>query len=96
MPHRYHNPVAIRFGPGTLEDLPAVLRGRRAVVVTFPEAAALGLEARLRRVLGDSLVALEDRIEPNPDVSYLAAMYERFWRDHADVEAIVDHSGFAL
>ena len=93
MPHRYHNPVAIQFGPGTLDDLPAVLRGRRAVVVTFPEAAALGLEARLRRVLGDSLVALEDRIEPNPDVSYLAAMYERFWREHAQADAVVAVGG---
>jgi phosphonate metabolism-associated iron-containing alcohol dehydrogenase len=34
-----------------------------------------------------------DRIEPNPDVSYLAAMYERFWREHADCEAVVAVGG---
>jgi len=93
LPHRYYNPVAIRFGAGTLEDLPQVLRGRRAVVVTFPEAAALGLEARLRSILGDLLVAVEDRIEPNPDVSYLAAMYERFWRAHSQADAVVAVGG---
>ena len=36
---------------------------------------------------------MEDRIEPNPDVSYLRAMYERFWRDHSDCEAIVAVGG---
>jgi hypothetical protein len=91
--HRYHNPVAIRLGAGAVEELPAVLAGRRAVVVTFPEAESLGLVARLRAILGKSLVAIEDRIEPNPDVSYLAGMYERFWRDHADCEAVVAVGG---
>ena len=48
MSHRYHNPVAIRFGAGSLAELPEVLAGRRTVLVTFPEAEALGLVARLR------------------------------------------------
>ena len=43
MPYRYHNPVAIHLGPGSLEALPAILAGRRAAVVTFPEAEGLGL-----------------------------------------------------
>lgn len=93
MSRRYHNPVAIRLGAGAVEELPAVLAGRRAVVVTFPEAEALGLVARLRAVLGESLVAVEDRIEPNPDVSYLGPMYERFWRDRGECEALVAVGG---
>jgi phosphonate metabolism-associated iron-containing alcohol dehydrogenase len=90
---RYHNPVAIRFGPGALAELPEVLAGRRTVVVTFPEAAGLGLVDRLRSALGPALAAVEDRIEPNPDVANLAALYERFWHEHADVEAVVAVGG---
>jgi hypothetical protein len=91
--HRYHNPVAIRVGAGALAELPEVLRGRRVVLVTFPEAESLGLVARVRTLLGAQLLGVEDRIEPNPDVSYLAAMYERFWRDHAACEALVAVGG---
>lgn len=90
---RYHNPVAIRFGAGAIAELPTVLAGRRAVLVTFPQARGLGLVDRLREILGARLVAVEDRIEPNPDVGYLAPMYERFWRDHAGCEAVVAVGG---
>ena len=93
MSHRYRNPVAIRFGPGSVAELPEVLGGRRAVLVTFPEAEALGLVTRIRAILGGALAAVEDRIEPNPDVSYLAPMYQRFWRDHAGCEALVAVGG---
>ena len=93
MPVGYHNPVAIRFGGGAVEELPAQLAGRRTVLVTFPEAEGLGLVARLRAILGDKLLAVLDRIEPNPDVSYLAAMYERFWREHARADAVVAVGG---
>ena len=90
---RYQNPVAIRYGAGSIEELPAILAGRRAVLVTFPEAEGLGLVARIRGLLGTALAGIEDRIEPNPDVSYLAAMYERFWREHADCETVVAVGG---
>ncbi len=93
MTTRYHNPVAIRFGAGGVNELPDALAGRRAILVTFPEAAELGLLARIRAILGDGLIAIEDRIDPNPDVATLAAMYERFWREHADCEAIVAIGG---
>ncbi len=91
--HRYQNPVAIRFGAGSIAELPNVLAARRTVLVTFPEAEGLGLVARLRTILGASLTGVEDRIEPNPDVSTLAAMYERFWREHADCETVVAVGG---
>lgn len=90
---RYHNPVAIRFGAGAIQELPAILAGRRTVLVTFPEAQALGLVDRLRGILGAQLLAVEDRIEPNPDVGYLGAMYERFWREHADCETLIAVGG---
>jgi phosphonate metabolism-associated iron-containing alcohol dehydrogenase len=91
--HRYQNPVAIRLGPGSVQELPEVLAGRHAMLVTFPEARGLGLVDRVTGILGPACVGVEERIEPNPDVSYLASMYERFWRDHADVEAIVAVGG---
>ena len=63
---RYHNPVAIHFGAGAIAELPAMLGGRRAALVVFPEAEGLGLTGRLRTLLGSSLAAVEDRIEPTP------------------------------
>ncbi|HYC38611.1 MAG TPA: iron-containing alcohol dehydrogenase PsrA [Usitatibacter sp.] len=90
---RYHNPVAIRFGAGCIEELPAVLAGRRTVLVIFPEAAGLGLTARLQAILGDALRAIEAGVEPNPDVANLAATYEQFWDAHGEVETIVAVGG---
>ncbi|MBM3114859.1 iron-containing alcohol dehydrogenase PsrA [Jeongeupia naejangsanensis] len=89
----YRNPVDIHAGRGTLAQLPALLQGRRALVITFPEAVALGLDARLRALLGDRLAAVETGVQPNPDVSWLAPMYERLWRDHADVDCIIALGG---
>ena len=90
---RYHNPVAIRFGGGSLAELPEVLAGRRTVLVTFPEAEGLGLVARVRKILGPSLEAVIDRVQPNPDVAQLSPLYEAFWRDHADCETVVAIGG---
>lgn len=93
MPHRYHNPVEIRFGSGSLDDLPAVIAGRRTALVIFPEARGLGLVQRLQRLLGDCIAGIEERIEPNPDVSALAPMYESFWRDRAACEVVLAVGG---
>jgi phosphonate metabolism-associated iron-containing alcohol dehydrogenase len=93
MTHRYHNPVAIRFGAGAVDELPDVLTARRAVLVTFPEAEALGLVQRLRTILGDRLVGVVDRIEPNPDVASLRALYERFWHEQSGCDALVAVGG---
>ncbi len=60
MTHHYQNPVAIRFGAGSIVELSDVLADRRAVLVTFPEAEGLGLVARVRAILGPALVGIED------------------------------------
>jgi phosphonate metabolism-associated iron-containing alcohol dehydrogenase len=91
--YRYRNPVAIHFGAGSIAELPEILAGRRTVLVTFPEAGVVGLTDHVRALLGDSLVGIEDRIEPNPDVGVLAPMYERFWREHVDCETILAVGG---
>jgi hypothetical protein len=76
---QYHNPVAVHFGAGCIDNLPRILAGRKATLVTFPEAAGLGLTARLERLLGASLVAVIDRTQANPDVDGLADLYRDFW-----------------
>jgi len=91
--YRYHNPVAIHFGDGSLAQLPAILAGRRALLVTFPEARSLGLVDRVTAIVGSALVAVEDGVAPNPDVADLAPLYERFWREHGECEAIVAMGG---
>ncbi|HET7728492.1 MAG TPA: iron-containing alcohol dehydrogenase PsrA [Usitatibacter sp.] len=93
MIHKYHNPVAIRSGPGALAELPRVLAGRRAVLVTFPEARALGLVDRVRGLLGPALLDVVDDVQPNPDVRELAPLYARFWSRHGDCEALVALGG---
>lgn len=93
MPHAYHNPVSIHCGRASLERLPTILAGRRVVVVTFPEARALGLVARLEALLKDALVDVIDDVRPNPDVAQLAGLYNRFWRSNAACDAIVAVGG---
>jgi phosphonate metabolism-associated iron-containing alcohol dehydrogenase len=90
---KFHNPVRIEFGAGACGSLPKLLTGRKVALVTFPEAQALGLTDRLRALLGASLTQVIDRIEPNPDVAALAPLYEAFWRNPDDVDAIVAVGG---
>ena len=90
---QYHNPVAIHFGAGVLDMLPAVLRGRTASIVTFPEAQQVGLLPRLEALVGTSLVGTIDDTQTNPDVDGLDALYRRFWREHAASEVIVAVGG---
>jgi phosphonate metabolism-associated iron-containing alcohol dehydrogenase len=91
-PH-YHNPVAITFGAGALSTLPALVAGRKTVLVTFPEAEELGLIRRVRSLLATELVGVETGTVPNPDVVNLTALYERFWKEHAKAELIVGIGG---
>jgi phosphonate metabolism-associated iron-containing alcohol dehydrogenase len=89
----YHNPVAITFGAGALARLPAIVAGRKTVLVTFPEAAGFGLTRRIADLLGGNLVAVEPDTVPNPDVASLTGMYERFWTRYADTELVLAVGG---
>lgn len=89
----YHNPVNIRSGIDSLNQLPAVLRGRSCMLVTFPEARSLGLVQRLQDLLGEQLQVIVDSILPNPDVSWLAPLYDRIHSEHADIECVVALGG---
>ena len=89
----FHNPVAVTFGDGTLDRLGAVVGARRAVLVAFPEAAALGHLDAVSRVLGRALAGVVDDIEQNPDVAHLRELHARFWREYASVDVIVALGG---
>ena len=89
----YHNPVAIHSGAGSLAQLPRLLAGRNCLLVTFPEAQSLGLVQRVQAMLGTQLAAVIDSIEPNPDVRWLADLYERVHSEFGDVPCIVALGG---
>ncbi|WP_077033497.1 iron-containing alcohol dehydrogenase PsrA [Pelomonas sp. KK5] len=79
--HRFHNPVRTIAGQGALQALPDLLAGRRALLLSFPEAGPLGLLDDLRA----QVVAVIDTITPNPDIADLAALYDEVWRHDAEV-----------
>jgi len=93
LPHRYHNPVSIHLGAGSVAQLPAILAGRGAALVTFPEARSIGLLDGIEAALGPARRVTIENVQPNPDVAELAATYESFWRSHSDCEALIAVGG---
>ena len=85
MSHRFHNPVRIVAGLGALDALPDLLGRRRALILTFPGADALGLVAPLRERLGGRLAGVIESVTPNPDIADLAALHPLVWSHDADV-----------
>lgn len=96
MSWRYRNPVAIEFGWGSLDRLPELLCGRDAVVITFPEARAAGLEGRVRALLGAGLREVVSDIEPNPEVAWFRARHGQFWRRHEGCTLVAVGGGSAI
>jgi len=93
MSHEYFNPVRSVYGAGALSSLPGLLAGRRAQLVTFPEARALGLVGRVEALLGDRLAGVIDDVQPNPDVAELKSLFEGFWRDAGGTQVVVAVGG---
>lgn len=93
MAHEYFNSVRSVYGAGALSSLPGLLAGQRALLVTFPEARALGLVGRIEALLGDQLAGVIDDVRPNPDVAELKALYEGFWRNADGIDVIVAIGG---
>lgn len=92
----YRNPVAVRFGWDALEELPALVGARDAVLVTFPEARATGLLERVRTQLGARLREVIDDVEPNPETSWFAARYDAFWKRHGGAVLVAVGGGSAI
>ena len=95
-PWQYHNPVAVHFGWGVLERLPALLGEKHAVLVTFPEAAGTGLLARLEAMLGKRLAGVIDNVQPNPELDWVSKTYKAFWTKHPDCVVLAVGGGSVL
>ena len=93
---QYHNPVAVHFGWGRLDKLPTLLGERRAVLVTFPEAAGTGLRGRIEGMLGKRLAAVIDDVQPNPELDWVSKTYKAFWRRHPDCVVLAVGGGSVL
>jgi len=91
--YEFHNPVATVFGPNAAETLPQLVGNRKTVLVTFPEAEAIGITGRISKILGKSIIAIESETEPNPDIVGLARLYKKFWSDYRQCEVIVAVGG---
>ena len=71
---RYNNPVEIHFGSGIIDNLPDFVSGK-AVLITTPGTTKRGLSRKISKLLGASLVALLDKVEPNPTFETVMAAY---------------------
>jgi len=91
-PALFHNPVATVFGNGCLDQLPQLCTGQVALV-TFPEAAPLGLIDRVRALLGDRLRHVIADVQPNPDVAWLREVHPRFWQVAGECTTVVALGG---
>lgn len=65
------NLVRLIFGMDRLNDLPKLIKGRRALLVTTPGFTRRGVTDRIRRLVGSSLVRIVDTVGPNPELDDL-------------------------
>lgn len=87
----FHNPVRLIFGIDRLSDLPGLIEGRRALLVTTPGFTRRGVTDQVRRLVGSSLVRIVDTVGPNPELDDLEQTALRLHGIHA--EAIVAVGG---
>lgn len=86
----YYNPVRIRFGNGTIEELGRVPAGRSYLLVTTPGFVRRGTVAKIRG-LAPQVTRVVAEISPNPDFRELRAVYDSL--DHDEFEMIVALGG---
>ena len=68
----YHNPVRVRFGPGSFDALDSCIAGRSYGLVTYPDAFCTELTEKLSSRAGAPVVVIND-VAANPDYALLAA-----------------------
>jgi alcohol dehydrogenase len=73
---RYHDPVRIHFGSGTLDDIGSVLAGRTYALVTYPNPPFPSLVKRIAASAGDALLVI-DGVRPNPAITKLRQQGEQ-------------------
>ncbi|HUP57126.1 MAG TPA: phosphonoacetaldehyde reductase [Bdellovibrionota bacterium] len=88
-----HTPVRIVFGPGCLKNLPELVRGRRALVVTTPGAGRRGLTDRVLELLRPGRSLLCERVKPNPSPAEIEDLARECAASAVDIEVIVGIGG---
>jgi phosphonate metabolism-associated iron-containing alcohol dehydrogenase len=88
----FHNPVRITFGEGALDRLPALLGGRRYLLVTYGEPHFAALAERIAATAGTPLAVI-DGITPNPDFDSLSRLTAQHAEAAGQAEAIVALGG---
>lgn len=68
-----YNPVRIVFGAGRLSELPELTSSTRIALITTPGFTRRGITAKLISMFADRLIAIQDDVEPNPDMETLDA-----------------------
>jgi len=72
---QYHNPVKIYFGPGIVRNLSHIVGSQRSILITTPGSTKRGISDSLKKLLGGSLVAIFDSVQPNPTFSSVKAAF---------------------
>lgn len=69
----FHNPVRIEFGSAKFEELPRLIRGRTAVVITTPGAEARGVVTALLGAVRIADMRVFNGVHPNPTIASITA-----------------------
>lgn len=72
---QYHNPVKIHFGPAIVRNLPNIVGSQRSILITTPGFTKRGIADSLKKLLGASLIAIFDGVQPNPTFSSIKAAF---------------------
>lgn len=91
----FSNPVKVRFGTGTFDEVAGLIAKRRYALVTYNQPIFNDLAARLAKVAGEP-VAVIDNIETNPDCADLAHSCRAFGAATQTSEVIVALGGGSM
>lgn len=93
MNYHFYNPVSLFYGVYAINNIQEMIADDTAVLVTFPEARGLGLVKKLEDLLGSSLLYVEDRVTPNPDIQEIEVLYDKLWSDFPETDHIIALGG---
>ena len=68
----FHNPVRVRLGVDTLNEIGTLINGRSYAIVTYPDTPFHAMTQRIETIAGPALACI-DNVEANPSISMLRA-----------------------
>ena len=91
----FWNPVKVRFGAGTFDEVAGLIGKRRYALVTYKQPIFEALASQLAKVAGEP-VAVIDNIETNPDCADLVQSCRVFGAATAPADVIVALGGGSM